>query len=273
MQPKGQQMAQVIAISNQKGGVGKTTTSVNLSACMAEQGMRVLLIDLDPQGNATSGLGIDKHALPRTMYDVLVREVSLSEAIVKTEFEGLHLGPANTNLVGAELELTSAMARERRLDDAIRGVSDRYDYVFLDCPPSLGLLTLNALTASDSVLIPLQTEFFALEGLGELTRTVQLVQRRLNPALRWEGVLLTLYDNRNRLCQDVNTDVRKHFGDKVFETTIPRNVRLGEAPSFGKPIIHYDRTAKGAKAYSKLAIELLERHGLLRTTDRTSKSA
>jgi chromosome partitioning protein len=253
-------MARIIAISNQKGGVGKTTTSVNLSACLAEAGYRVLVVDLDPQGNATSGLGIDKRALPQSMYDVLVREVPVAEMMAATEWPRLFVAGTNQNLVGAEIELASMMAREHRLKDALDAVDDQFDYVIMDCPPSLGLLTVNALTAAHSVLIPLQTEYFALEGLGSLTKTIQLIQRRLNPALEWEGVLLTLYDSRNKLCQEVNRDVRRHFGDKVFEQTIPRNVRLAESPSFGMPIIAYHPSAKGARAYRKLAAEVLEKH-------------
>ena len=254
-------MARVLAISNQKGGVGKTTTSVNLAACLAADGKRTLLIDLDPQGNASSGLGVDKSNLERTIYDVIVRGVPLQETYQRTVIDGLTVAPANTDLVGAELELTSALAREHRLSDAVADVHDDFDYILIDCPPSLGLLTLNALTAATSVLIPLQSEYYALEGLGELTRTISLIQKRLNPALLWEGVVLTLYDGRNRLSQQVGEDVREHLGEKVFETIIPRNVRLGEAPSFGEPILTYDPRANGAIAYRALARELLARHG------------
>ncbi|MCO4768396.1 MAG: ParA family protein [Deltaproteobacteria bacterium] len=255
-------MARIIAISNQKGGVGKTTTAVNLGACLAAAEQRVLLVDMDPQGNATSGLGVDKHSDGGSLYDVLVHDEPIRNIVRQTELSTLHVAPSNTDLVGAEVELTSALAREHVLADKIEAVESDYDWIIIDCAPSLGLLTVNALTAADAVLIPLQTEYYALEGLGELTRTIRLIQRRLNPRLVLEGVLLTLYDGRNRLNQQVAADVQRHFGDKVFETIIPRNVRLGEAPSFGKPIILYDIDAKGAQAYMGLTRELLARHGI-----------
>lgn len=264
-------MARIITISNQKGGVGKTTTAVNLAACLAAAEYRTLLVDLDPQGNATSGLGIDKNSGGRTMYDVLCHDTPLVDILQATDLEHLFVAPANTDLVGAAIELTSVMAREHRLVDALAPVTADFAYVIVDCPPSLGLLTLNALTAADSVLIPLQTEYFALEGLGALTRTIQLIQRRLNPALTWEGIVLTLFDGRNRLNHQVADEVRSHFGDQVFRTVIPRNVRLGEAPSFGKPIITYDLKAKGAQAYLQLARELIERNtGRVRRISRSA---
>lgn len=253
-------MARIIAISNQKGGVGKTTTAVNLAACLAEAGQTVLLVDLDPQGNASSGAGVDKQGLERTMYDVLCRDVPVSKALTPGAVPNLAVAPSTSDLVGAELELAPTLAREHRLADALKEVEDSFDYIIIDCPPSLGLLTLNALTAAHTVLVPLQTEYYALEGLGELTRTIQLIQRRLNPSLGYEGVLLTLYDARNRLCREVAGDVHRYFGSKVFETPIPRNVRLGESPSFGLPIIQYDPTCKGATAYRALAREMLARH-------------
>ncbi len=253
-------MARIIAISNQKGGVGKTTTAVNLAACLAEAGQTVLLVDLDPQGNASSGAGVDKANLKRSIYDVLCRDLPLSQALTPGAVPNLAVAPSTTDLVGAELELAPTLAREHRLADALKEIEADFDYVVIDCPPSLGLLTLNALTAAHTVLIPLQAEYYALEGLGELTRTIQLIQRRLNPALGYEGVLITLYDARNRLCREVAGDVRRHFGTKVFDTPIPRNVRLGESPSFGLPIIQYDPTCTGAKAYRELAREMLARH-------------
>ena len=257
----GASKARVVAVTNQKGGVGKTTTAVNLSASLAASERRVLLIDLDPQANACSGLGLfDRSGIPG-IYDVLIGAKSLSQVVRGTDVPYLDLVPADRGLAGAEVELVGMMARENRLREALPSVLDRYDYIFLDCPPSLGLLTLNALTASDSVLIPIQCEYYALEGLGQLLNTVRLVQRNLNPGLEIEGVLLTMYDRRLNLSQQVAEEARRHFGTKVFETSVPRNVRLGEAPSHGKPVILYDIVSPGAVSYMKLAGEVIGHEG------------
>ena len=249
-------MSQVIAIANQKGGVGKTTTAVNLASSLAAHGNRVLVVDLDPQGNATTALGVDKHTLQRQTYHVLMADVAVADAAQTTAIEGLRVLPASIDLTGAELELVTVMARETRLKEALATVSGQFDYVFLDCPPSLGLLTINALTAADSVVVPLQCEYYALEGLSSLLGTVDLVRRSLNPRLRLSGILLTMFDKRNRLSFQVEADVRQHFADLVFRTTIPRNVRLGESPSHGKPILLYDDKCRGAVAYDELAREV-----------------
>lgn len=254
-------MSQVIAIANQKGGVGKTTTAVNLASSLAQRGSRVLVIDLDPQGNATSALGIDKHAVERQTYHVLMAKVPVEAAAVPTVVEGLDVLPANIDLTGAELELVSLMARETRLREMLRGATDRWDFVFIDCPPSLGLLTINGLTAADALLVPLQCEYYALEGLSSLMNTVDLVRRSLNPRLRLCGVLLTMFDRRQRLSFQVENDVRQHFGDLVYRTPIPRNVRLSESPSFGKPVSLYAEDCAGARAYAALADEVFEREG------------
>lgn len=250
-------MARVISIANQKGGVGKTTTAVNLSACLAQRGKKVLLIDTDPQGNATSGLGIEAHT-DKSVYNVLVDDMEISDTIMPTIVKKLDICPANINLAGAEIELVSMVSRENRLKDAVDKVKDLYDYILIDCPPSLGLITLNAFTASDSVLVPIQCEYYALEGLGQLINTIKLVQKHLNQELIVEGVILTMYDARTNLSTQVAREVEKYFGNKVFQTIIPRNIRLSEAPSHGLPITLYDDDSKGAETYKKLAKELIK---------------
>ncbi len=249
---------QVLAIANQKGGVGKTTSAVNMASCLAAAERRTLLIDLDPQGNATSGLGITKHDLTRSIYDVLVNRTPLQDITIGTNLEFLHLAPSNTQLVGAELELVSAFARETRLASAIGALGESYEYVIIDCPPSLNLLTINAFTAADGVVVPVQCEYYAMEGLTELVKTIQLVQQHLNHRLHIEGIVLTMYDTRNNLARQVAGEVRNFFGDKVYETVIPRNVKLSESPSHGKPIILYDVQSKGAKSYLDLTQELVQ---------------
>ncbi len=250
-------MGKVIAIANQKGGVGKTTTSVNLSACLAMLGKKVLLVDLDPQGNSTSGLGHNKMTMTRSVYDALVNDMPAEEIIVATEMENLKLIPANIQLAGAEIELVAVMSRETKLKRILDQVKHDFDFVLIDCPPSLGLLTINSLTAANSVLVPIQCEFYALEGLTQLMNTVSLVQKNLNPALTLEGVVLTMFDGRTNLSIQVVEEVKKHFRHKVYQTIIPRNVRLSEAPSHGKPVILYDPKSKGAEVYSDLANEVI----------------
>ena len=257
----GERRARVVAIANQKGGVGKTTTAVNLSASLAASERRTLLLDMDPQGNACSGLGLFERANIRGMYEVLLQDATLREVIRPTNVPFLDLAPANQELTGAEVELVGAIARETRLSRALEEIRGDYDYIFIDCPPSLGLLTLNALTAADSILIPIQCEYYALEGLSQLLNTIRLVQRNLNASLEIEGVLLTMYDRRLNLSQQVAQEARSYFGSKVFEAIVPRNVRLGEAPSHGKPIILYDILSPGAVGYLNLAGELLAREG------------
>ncbi|MCL6598776.1 MAG: AAA family ATPase [Alicyclobacillus macrosporangiidus] len=247
----------VIAVANQKGGVGKTTTTVNLGACMACLGKRVLLIDIDPQGNTTSGIGINKADVRYCVYDVIINDIPVEEAILPTAVENLWVLPATIQLAGAEIELVPTISREVRLRRALQPLRSRYDYIIIDCPPSLGLLTVNALTAADSVLIPIQCEYYALEGLSQLLNTVRLVQKHLNTSLEVEGVLLTMLDARTNLGLQVIEDVKKYFRDKVYRTIIPRNVRLSEAPSHGQPIVFYDAKSKGAETYMDLAKEVL----------------
>ena len=250
-------MGKVISVANQKGGVGKTTSSVNLAACMAYIGKKVLLVDIDPQGNATSGIGIEKADVNQCIYDVLVDDVEASDVIKPAKVETLHVIPATIQLAGAEIELVPTISREVRLKRALEKIKDEYDYIIIDCPPSLGLLTLNALTASDAVIIPVQCEYYALEGLSQLLNTVRLVQKHLNEDLKIEGVLLTMLDARTNLGIQVIEEVKKYFQDKVYQTIIPRNVRLSEAPSHGEPIIIYDAKSRGAEVYLDLAKEVV----------------
>ncbi|HEY5349670.1 MAG TPA: AAA family ATPase [Candidatus Lustribacter sp.] len=252
-------LARIIALVNQKGGVGKSTTAVNLGAALAVLGKRVLVVDSDPQGNTTTGLGIDKPRLERDVYDLLLQEASVDDVIVPTELEGLWLVPSTINLAGAEIELVSALSRETRLRQAILPIASRYDFVFIDCPPSLGLLTINALTTAQECIIPVQAEYYALEGLSQLTNVVRRVREALNPPLHVSGVLVTMFDGRTRLATEVLEELVKFFPEQMFKTQIPRNVRLSEAPSYGRPVILFDIKSRGAQAYLALAREMIEK--------------
>ena len=252
-------LGRIIAITNQKGGVGKTTTSVNLSACIAYLGKKVLLIDIDPQGNATSGIGVNKGEIQGCIYDVLIDDEDVDNVICHTKIENLDVIPATISLAGAEIELVSTISREVRLKHALQNVKEKYDYILIDCPPSLGLLTINALTASDAVIIPVQCEYYALEGLADLTQTIDRIQQALNPDLQIVGVLRTMYDARNALTRDVSEELQQYFGKKLYDTVIPRNIRLAEAPAHGLPVIYFEKSSKGAVAYLNLAAEVLKK--------------
>ena len=255
-------MVKILAVTNQKGGVGKTTTSVNLAASLAAAGRKVLLIDMDPQGNATMGCGIDKRELQRTVYEVLLGSAAIGEVLQISESGGFDLIPANRELAGAEVELVDLPNRETRLKQALREIQDNYDFILIDCPPALNLLTLNGLCAAHAVMIPMQCEYYALEGLSDLVSTIKKVHAKLNPVLEIAGLLRTMFDARNLLAQQVSDQLKQHFGDKVYDTIIPRNIRLAEAPSHGVPAISYDRSSKGAQAYLELAGEILSRSGV-----------
>lgn len=251
-------MGKIISIANQKGGVGKTTTSINLSTLLAKKGKKVLMIDADPQGNASSGVGIDRDDIELSVYDILINDIEVKQVVKKTNIKNLDLCPSNINLAGAEVELVSVISREQRLKEKLDNVKEDYDFIIIDCPPSLGLITLNAFTASDSVLIPVQCEYYALEGLGQLLNTISLVKKHLNKEIEVEGALLTMYDARTNLSNQVVKEVKKYFNDKVYKNVIPRNVKLSEAPSYGMPISIYDPRSKGAKSYDKFVKEFLK---------------
>ena len=253
-------MGKVISVANQKGGVGKTTTTINLSTLIAKKGKKVLMIDADPQGNASSGVGIDRDDIELSIYDILIDEVEFKNVVKKTNIKNLDICPSNINLAGAEVELVSVMSREHRLKEKLDKIKDDYDFIIIDCPPSLGLITLNAFTASDSVLIPVQCEYYALEGLGQLLNTINLVKKHLNKNLEIEGALLTMYDVRTNLSNQVVKEVKNYFNDKVYKNVIPRNVKLSEAPSYGMPISVYDPRSKGAKSYEKFVKEFLKKN-------------
>ena len=251
-------MGKVIAIANQKGGVGKTTTAVNLAACLAKTGKKVLLVDIDPQGNSTSGLGIDKRRCEKTVYDCLINEEKMENVSMNTDYENLSVCPSNLDLSGAEIELISVMGRENRLKESLLSAREIFDYIIIDAPPSLGLITINTLTAADSVIIPVQCEFYALEGVSQLIETIKRIKKALNPNLYIQGIVMTMYDARTNLAMQVVDEVKRFFPGKVYKTIIPRNVRISEAPGFGKPVIYYDESSKGAEAYTELALELIE---------------
>ena len=251
-------MGKCIAVANQKGGVGKTTTSVNLSSCLASLGKKVLLIDTDPQGNASSGIGLQKEEIEDSVYDVIINKLPMKDTVKETEYRNLFICPSNIDLAGAEIELVSAEHREYLLHDAVSEVKDDYDYIIIDCPPSLGLLTLNSFVCADSIIIPIQCEYYALEGLSQLTNTVRTIKKAFNPSLSVEGVLLTMYDTRTNLSAQVANEVKKYYGEKLYKTVIPRNVRLSEAPSYGQPINVYDKHSKGCSCYMNLAQEVIE---------------